>query len=187
VEVPKVKERSGSRTTRSAGKSSLKAPAAPPVTAKPATTRPPRKAATKVAATSPKPTPRRATKAAGKAGGRTGDESRRRTTSKKQGKATAKGARKAAPAARKGAKALPVGKIKPEPVRGVKIRKLNPQEKCGPDTSVLQLFRVDESLGRELTTHLVFFDRHGWYCEHGRTCRAVADVQKKGKRMVVGL
>jgi hypothetical protein len=26
--------------------------------------------------------------------------------------------------------------------------------------------------------HLVFFDRHGWYCEHGKQCAAVTDVRK---------
>ena len=28
------------------------------------------------------------------------------------------------------------------------------------------------------TAHLVFFDRHGWYCEHGRTCPAVGHAKK---------
>jgi hypothetical protein len=67
------------------------------------------------------------------------------------------------------------------PVRGVKIRSLDPQEKCGLGTSVIRLYRVDESLDGALSTHLVFFDRHGWYCEHGRNCRAVDDVRKHGK------
>jgi hypothetical protein len=145
-----------------------------------------------VVAAPAKAPPRAGGKTLAKADGRAGDDSRRSRTSKKvkvkvKAKAPGKLGRKAVPVARRGRKALPIGKVKPEPVRGVKIRELNPQEKCGPGTSVLQLFRVDESLGRELTTHLVFFDRHGWYCEHGRTCRAVADVQKLGKRMVVGL
>ena len=67
------------------------------------------------------------------------------------------------------------------PVRGVKIRALDPREKCGQGTSVLQLYRVDETLDGALSTHLVFFDRHGWYCEHGRNCRVVDDVRKHGK------
>ena len=66
--------------------------------------------------------------------------------------------------------------------RTVKIRELDPVVKCGPDTSVQFLYRVDEQLGgAPLTAHLVFFDRHGWYCEHGRNCPAVADVRKHGK------
>ena len=71
--------------------------------------------------------------------------------------------------------------------RVVKIKELDPFEKCGPNTSVEQLYRVDETQDGSAATHLVFFDRHGWYCEHGRSCRAVADVHKLGKRMVVGL
>ena len=32
--------------------------------------------------------------------------------------------------------------------------------------------------------HLVFFDRHGWYCEHGRSCHAVDDVRKLAGSLV---
>ena len=54
------------------------------------------------------------------------------------------------------------------------VRPLDPRKKCGPGTSVQLLYRVDErTVERGSTTHLVFFDRHGWYCEHGRTCPAV--------------
>jgi hypothetical protein len=43
------------------------------------------------------------------------------------------------------------------------------------------MYRVDETLGgAHAETHLVFFDRHGWYCVHGPTCRAVEDVRKFG-------
>jgi hypothetical protein len=28
--------------------------------------------------------------------------------------------------------------------------------------------------------HLVFLDRHGWYCEHGRDCPAVKQVRTTG-------
>ena len=70
------------------------------------------------------------------------------------------------------------------PVRTVAIRQLDPQRKCGPGTSVQHLFRVDEQRdGRHAGTHLVFFDRHGWYCEHGRSCPAVDDVRKSQKHM----
>ena len=64
------------------------------------------------------------------------------------------------------------------PDRVVKIKELDPYEKCGPSTSVVHLYRVDESLNGLAATHLVFYDRHGWYCEHGRGCRAVEDVRK---------
>lgn len=69
--------------------------------------------------------------------------------------------------------------------RTVKIRALDPQVRCGPGTSVQHLFRVDEQgNGKGVTTHLVFFDRHGWYCEHGRTCPAVEDVRKSQRQLV---
>ena len=65
------------------------------------------------------------------------------------------------------------------PSRNVRIRALDPLRKCGAGTSVQQLYRVDELTdGRPGLTHLVFFDRHGWYCEHGRSCPAVDDVRK---------
>jgi len=35
-----------------------------------------------------------------------------------------------------------------------------------------------ESIDGRITAHLVFFDRHGWYCEHGRTCPAVGHAKK---------
>lgn len=68
-----------------------------------------------------------------------------------------------------------------EPVRAVKIKELDPLVKCGPATSVQHLFRVEERDGRASAFHLVFFDRHGWYCEHGRGCRAVDDLRARRK------
>jgi len=62
--------------------------------------------------------------------------------------------------------------------RRVAIKPLDPIEKCGPGTSVQFLYRVDESVDGRRTAHLVFFDRHGWYCEHGRTCPAVGHAKK---------
>lgn len=62
--------------------------------------------------------------------------------------------------------------------RHVAIKPLDPVQKCGPGTSVQFLYRVDESVDGRRTAHLVFFDRHGWYCEHGRTCPAVGDAKK---------
>jgi ribosomal protein S17 len=60
----------------------------------------------------------------------------------------------------------------------VVIRELDPQQKCGQGTSVQFLYRVDHTVDGRRTAHLVFFDPHGWYCEHGRTCPAVAHAKK---------
>jgi hypothetical protein len=74
-----------------------------------------------------------------------------------------------------GAKAALTVKV---PVVRVAVRELDPQRKCGDGTSVQFLYRVDETVDGRATAHLVFFDRHGWYCEHGRTCPAVAHARK---------
>ena len=86
-----------------------------------------------------------------------------KTASKVAGKVSGKGGRKT-----------------PEsmPVVRVAIRELDPQRKCGEGTSVQFLYRVDETVDGRATAHLVFFDRHGWYCEHGRGCPAVAHAKK---------
>ena len=66
----------------------------------------------------------------------------------------------------------------------VVITELDPIRKCGAGTSVVCLFRVIErEAGRE-TNHLVFFDRHGWYCDHGPDCVAVALARRKAGRRV---
>ena len=66
----------------------------------------------------------------------------------------------------------------------VVISELDPIRKCGAGTSVICLFRViEQEAGRE-TNHLVFLDRHGWYCEHGRDCAAVALARRKAGRRV---
>ena len=62
-------------------------------------------------------------------------------------------------------------------VVGVRIRALDPKRICGAATSVEVLYRLDEALEGHRRTHLVFFDRHGWYCEHDRACPAVARVK----------
>jgi hypothetical protein len=67
---------------------------------------------------------------------------------------------------------------KPAPVVTVAVKELDPQRKCGVGTSVQFLYRVDESVEGRSTPHLVFFDRHGWYCEHGRACPAVTHARK---------
>ena len=64
------------------------------------------------------------------------------------------------------------------PVVRVAIKPLDPLRKCGPNTTVQFLYRVDETVDGHSTPHLVFFDRHGWYCEHGRTCPAVGHAKK---------
>ena len=71
-----------------------------------------------------------------------------------------------------------VARPEPVPVVRVAVRELDPQKKCGAGTSVQFLYRVDESVDGRASAHLVFFDRHGWYCEHGRSCPAVAHARK---------
>jgi hypothetical protein len=93
-------------------------------------------------------------------------------------KATKAAPRKAAP--RKAAKT--VTPLKPE----LHIRELDPLRVCGGRTSVIKLFRVDEQLvGGKVAgarqVHLVFNDRHGWYCEHGRSCHAVSAVMRHAR------
>jgi hypothetical protein len=78
----------------------------------------------------------------------------------------------------KARKALP-----PAPVVRVAVKALDPLRKCGPGTTVQELYRVDETVDGRSTPHLVFFDRHGWYCEHGRNCPAVGHVRKRNGRI----
>jgi hypothetical protein len=73
-------------------------------------------------------------------------------------------------------------KEKPTLARRVRIRAMDPVEMCGKGTSVTALYRVDEVVEQTKIHHLVFFDRHGWYCEHGKQCSAVSDVQKFTRR-----
>jgi hypothetical protein len=69
-------------------------------------------------------------------------------------------------------------KKKPEVERRVRIRAMDPTNLCGKGTTVTRLYRVEERFDQTTIHHLVFFDRHGWYCEHGKQCDAVRDVQK---------
>ena len=64
------------------------------------------------------------------------------------------------------------------PVVRMAVKPLDPLRKCGPKTTVQFLYRVDEEVDGRNTPHLVFFDRHGWYCEHGRSCPAVGHARK---------
>lgn len=74
-------------------------------------------------------------------------------------------------------------KDRPAPIVTVAVKELDPQRKCGLGTSVQFLYRVDESVDGRSTPHLVFFDRHGWYCEHGRACPAVTHARKYNGQM----
>ena len=92
----------------------------------------------------------------------------------KAGKAAARHVKRGARIGVKAAKAA-----RPE----LQIRELDPLRVCGGRTSVVQLFRVEEQLleGKSAgarQVHLVFNDRHGWYCEHGRSCHAVSAVMR---------
>lgn len=62
--------------------------------------------------------------------------------------------------------------------RLMRIRELDPQKRCGTGTTVTQLYLVDRLPNDPGVQHLVFFDRHGWYCVHGRDCPAVQAAQK---------
>jgi hypothetical protein len=70
------------------------------------------------------------------------------------------------------------GRVVEAPVVRVAVKPLDPLRKCGPNTTVQFLYRVDEQVDGRSTPHLVFFDRHGWYCEHGRSCPAVGHARK---------
>lgn len=69
----------------------------------------------------------------------------------------------------------------PPPAR---VRELDPRRLCGAGTSVTQLYRVDDLPTGTVSVHLVFFDRHGWYCEHGRECPAVTVVRRHTKQTI---
>jgi hypothetical protein len=89
-------------------------------------------------------------------------------------------------AGRLGKQAVSSAKVIKLPLpRSVTIEPLNPWLICGPDTSVRELWRIVETVGRLRTFHLVFFDQYGWYCEHGRECAAVSDVRRLIKELGV--
>ena len=83
----------------------------------------------------------------------------------------------------KRAKGTSQGRRPEAPPRTVRVRALDPRAKCGAATSVERMFRVDEALNGTQITHLVFFDRHGLYCEHGRSCPAVDDVRRANRNL----
>jgi hypothetical protein len=103
-----------------------------------------------------------------------------KTKGRKQVKTARKQSRNATSTRRSGKHALAVvrGRRAETPIVRVAVKPLDPLRKCGPNTSVQFLYRVDEEVDGRNTPHLVFFDRHGWYCEHGRTCPAVGHAKK---------
>lgn len=65
--------------------------------------------------------------------------------------------------------------------RAPEVERLDPATVIGRDTRVRALFRVQYEGLRG--PHLVFHDRHGWYCgEHGTACRAVRDARASTSR-----
>lgn len=104
--------------------------------------------------------------------------------SKPQTTRTATSSRKgAAKRGAKGRRGVPTKKGRPPrpvhvPVISYRIKPLDPLQKCGAGTSVQSLYRVDETIDGSRRFHLVFNDRHGWYCEHGRNCPAVSQARK---------
>lgn len=62
----------------------------------------------------------------------------------------------------------------PDPVV---VESADPRAAIGPRTRVRALYRVRIGTG---AVHLVFDDRHGWYCEeHGPGCPAVAEARAR--------
>jgi hypothetical protein len=142
-----------------------------------------------------KQAPKGAKRAASKSAKRAKPPVRKSAARKAKSPRKAKSARKAGATRSAGAKRAGVKKMKTSKgkkgmvlVRGrqvattpavrVAVKPLDPLRKCGPNTTVELLYRVDETVDGRSTPHLVFFDRHGWYCEHGRTCPAVGHAKK---------
>jgi hypothetical protein len=98
-----------------------------------------------------------------------------------RGRAKKRGTSRKKAASRKEAK--PLKSAKPANTIRVAVKSLDPLRKCGPKTTVQFLYRVDEQVDGRSTPHLVFFDRHGWYCEHGRSCPAVGHARKFNGRI----
>jgi hypothetical protein len=128
----------------------------------------------------------RKTKAAGKPNAPKG--ARRVSVSRKKPKSTSKTAKVQKQRTGRAVKATSSPKHRriapPVPAPSTfRVRALDPLAMCGAETSVRQLYRVDEAAEGVLRAHLVFFDRHGWYCEHGRTCPAVVHARKVAEKI----
>jgi hypothetical protein len=66
---------------------------------------------------------------------------------------------------------LPPGQLELFPERP-QIERLNPKQVAGQRTAVTEIVRV--RIRSTEPVHLIFHDRHGWYCEtHGTGCIAV--------------
>ncbi|MBC8087603.1 MAG: hypothetical protein H7Z40_10065 [Phycisphaerae bacterium] len=66
---------------------------------------------------------------------------------------------------------LPPGQLELFPERP-HIERLNPKQVAGQRTAVTDIVRV--RIRSTEPIHLIFHDRHGWYCEtHGTSCIAV--------------
>lgn len=58
------------------------------------------------------------------------------------------------------------------------IERLDPKKVVGPRTAVQHVVRV--KMRPTEPPHIIFHDRHGWYCEaHGSSCSAVQLAQKE--------
>ncbi|MEO5813667.1 MAG: hypothetical protein ABIT20_00105 [Gemmatimonadaceae bacterium] len=109
----------------------------------------------------------------------------------KVAKKSVKKTKRAAPHKKPTKKRMPVAvRKRPKPVVAapavkVDIKELDPIRKCGPGTSVQILLRVIERVDGKSTSHLVFFDKYGWYCDHGPGCPAVAYARKGRRHLAV--
>jgi hypothetical protein len=56
--------------------------------------------------------------------------------------------------------------------RLMRIRRIDPGGSCEAGETMLELFRMRNAAEGDDATHLVFLDRRGWYCAHGRDCPA---------------
>lgn len=113
---------------------------------------------------------------------RNGKSARKKTNGTKKAVRTRSTKKAVGTRSKKQAKARKKGTVKgAKPVKAVvrvAVKALDPLRKCGLKTTVQFLYRVDEEVDGRSTPHLVFFDRHGWYCEHGRSCPAVGHARK---------
>lgn len=61
------------------------------------------------------------------------------------------------------------------------VVRLNPRNVAGEKTSVVEVIKV--RMRSTEPPHLIFHDRHGWYCEtHGVHCAAVALAKELAER-----
>ena len=79
------------------------------------------------------------------------------------------------------------GLKKPPSQTRSKVTELDSLERCGKLTTVIQLFRVETLDDDQIEIYLVFRDRHGLYCDHGRDCVAVKYVMDSGKLIPTSL